>query len=87
MSSDVPHPNMLMQYSTTRNANAKKTKKTGIGHMTMNIQEACGLIWTNGPRAVIICLFTMWISTYVDVEHKDLARLCCLETVKKPFLT
>jgi hypothetical protein len=43
----------------TRHANC--VKKTDL-NVTMNIQEACGLIWTyNSPRAQIICLFTMWV--------------------------
>ena len=48
----------------TRNADCvKKTKKTEIYHVTMNNQEACGLIWTyNSRRAGVNNLpFTMWV--------------------------
>ena len=57
MSSDVPHPNSrggtaltdiyIYIYTLTGNANCvKNTKKTEIDHVTMNIEEACGIIWT-----------------------------------------
>jgi hypothetical protein len=58
-----------------------KTKtKTEIGHVTMNIQEAYGIIWTyNSPRTIVINF------PYYHVSNKDSARLCCLVTFRKPY--
>ena len=47
----------------------------------MKIQEACELILIeNSPRAVVNNL------PLYHVGNKDSARLCCWETVRKPYL-
>ena len=81
MSSDVPLLTFGGGTALTGNANCvKKTKKTEIGHVTMNIQEACGIIWTyNGRRADVNNL------PFYHVGNKDSARQCCWETCRKPY--
>ena len=62
----------------TRHANC--VKKTDL-NVTMNIQEACGLIQTyNSPSVVVNNL------PFYHVCNTDSARLCCWETVRKPYL-